>query len=341
MISIAQATTSHIRKVNVRRDLQEIADLIELCFAATLDDDGRDYLRHLRTAARDMAYLSWLQSAAERIATPLYGYVWEEDNRIIGNLSLVPMTRFGRITYLIANVAVHPQYRRRGIGRQLTQTAIDHLRRRGIESAWLQVRDDNPVAVHLYQSLGFQERARRTTWQSSASPAQTHLRAEGVTVHKRKLQDWGQQSALLQQIYPPEVAWNLPIKFSRLSPSPLNQVLRWLQNEPQQSWTARSGETPIGYLTWEPSRSSSDCLWLAAEPQHDEAAILSLLPHARRVLSRRGRPLSVNYPAGRGSEAFLRAGFAHHQTLIWMEVPLLTYPLKDMGGAASAPHSEA
>lgn len=322
MISIAQATTSHIRKVNVRQDLRDIADLIEMCFAATIDDDGRDYLRHLRMAARDMAYLSWLQSAAERIATPLYGYVWEEDNHIIGNLSLIPMNRRGRITYLIANVAVHPQYRRRGIGHQLTQTALDHLRRRGIESAWLQVRDDNPVAVHLYQTLGFQERARRTTWQSSASPALFHLRAAGVTVHKRKLQDWGQQSTLLQQVYPPEVSWNLPIKFSRLSPGLLNQALRWLRNEPQQNWTARSGETPIGYLTWEPMRSSSDVLWLAAEPQYDDAAILSLLSHARRALSRRGRPLSVNYPAGRGSEAFLRAGFAHHQTLIWMEALL-------------------
>ncbi len=171
-MTITQATTSPIRKVNIRQDLLEIADLIELCFAKTLDEDGREYLRQLRWTARDLNYLSWLQGAAERIAPPLYGLVWEENSRIIGNLSLIPLNRAGKLIYLIANVAVHPDYRQQGIGRLLTQEALEHLRQRGIDTAWLQVRDDNPIAYHLYRSLGFVERARRTTWISTpAAPA--------------------------------------------------------------------------------------------------------------------------------------------------------------------------
>jgi hypothetical protein len=130
------------------------------------------------------------------------------------------------------------------------------------------------------------------------------------------------QSALLHQIYPPDVAWNLPLNFSRLSPDPLNQLMRWFRGESQAHWVARRGETPIGFLSWEPMRASSDALWLAAPSEHEEAAILALLPFARTMLSGRGRALSVNYPAGHAQQAFMRSGFSNHQTLVWMTADL-------------------
>ncbi|MBE0699740.1 MAG: GNAT family N-acetyltransferase, partial [Anaerolineaceae bacterium] len=290
--------TTHIRKVNIHEDLLAVADLIEICFASTLDDDGRDYLRQLRWTARDASYLSWLQGAAERISMPLYGFVWEENGQIAGNLSLIPLYRRGKVFYLIANVAVHPDYRRRGIGRQLTQTALDHLRQRGIDSAWLQVRDDNPAAYDLYRSLGFTERARRTTWLASTTPPYLlrHL-TDGITIHPRHSEDWRQQSAWLRQVYPSEVSWNLPLHPARFSPGLWNRILSFIRGEEQEHWTARRGSDPIGFLTWEPLRTSTDLLWLAAPVQEEELAILSLLPYAREALSYRRRPLSINYPA--------------------------------------------
>ncbi len=300
-----------------------MAELIEICFADTLDEDGHDYLRQLRWSARESNYLYWLQGAAERLATPLYGFVWEEDGRIVGNLSLIPLYRRGKVTYLIANVAVLPDFRRRGIGRRLTETALDHLRQRGINSAWLQVRDDNPVAYDLYLSLGFIERARRTTWQASArQPLLLRQSSEGVSIHPRRHADWKQQSAWLHQVYPPEIAWNLPLYLSHFNPSPLNRLLVFLRDEGQKHWVARRGGETIGFLTWEPTRTSADVLWLAAPVQEEDQAILTLLPHVREALSHRYRTLSLNYPAGRGREAFSRTGFTHHQTLIWMSVPL-------------------
>lgn len=323
VITLTQTADSPIRKVNIRQDLLAVADLIEICFAQTLDDDGREYLRQLRWTARDMNYLSWLQGAAERISTPLYGFVWEENDRIIGNLSLIPLSRGGKLVYLIANVAVHPDFRRRGIGHLLTQEALSHLRQQGVKTAWLQVREDNPVAHHLYLSLGFVERARRATWQGGpfgGSPAVPFL--DGVNVVRRRSRDWERQLAWLRAIYPPDVKWNLPLNFSRLSPGPLKQLVRWLRGEEQAHWVALKGTTPIGFATWEPTRASSDSLWLATAPEHEAEAILSLLPYARSELSGRGRPLSVNYPAGRAIQAFSQAGFSHHQTLIWMSIAL-------------------
>jgi ribosomal protein S18 acetylase RimI-like enzyme len=323
MTAVTLQSQSHIRKVDIHEDLLAVADLIEVCFASTLDEDGRDYLRQLRWTARDSSYLSWLQGAAERISMPLYGFVWEENGRIIGNLSLIPLYRRGKLFYLIANVAVHPDYRRHGIGRQLTQTALDHLRQRGIDSAWLQVRDDNPAAYELYLSLGFVERARRTTWQASSNPPLL-LRQyyPEITILPRRGEDWQMQSTWLRQVYPSDVAWNLPLHLDQFSPDWLNRLICFLRGEEQRHWTACRGSEPIGFLTWEPVHTSTDMLWLAAPVQEEEQAILSLLPFAREALSHRHRSLSVNYPAGRGGEAFLRAGFAHHQTLAWMRIGL-------------------
>jgi ribosomal protein S18 acetylase RimI-like enzyme len=321
------STMSHIRKVNVRKDLPAIADLIEICFSDTLDEDGRLYLNHLRWAARDFNYLSWLQGAAERIASPLYGFVWEESGRIVGNLSLIPLYRQGQLYYLIANVAVHPNYRRRGIARQLTLAAVDHLVERGVDTAWLQVRDDNPVAFNLYQSLGFIERARRTNWLTNGSAPRPDLTPpQEISVRSRRSQDWNLQSAWLQQAYPPEVAWNLPLNLSKLSPDPLQHIIRWLSGDSLQHWAAYTmespGRGPIGFLTWEPMRLASDMLWLAANGQYEGQAVEALLLNARERLAGRRRSLSVNYPFGRSADAFIRAGFINQYNLVWMAIPI-------------------
>jgi ribosomal protein S18 acetylase RimI-like enzyme len=301
-------TTSHIRRLNVREDLSAVADLIEICFASTLDADGREYLRHLRWAARDAHYLSWLQNAAERLASPLYGYVWEESGRIVGNLSLIPIYRSGRITFLIANVAVHPDYRRRGIAHQLTERALEYVRQRGNHTVWLQVRVDNPAAY---------ARTRRTTWHSH-HPVVPILPA-GVTIQKRQGRHWPCHSHWLAETYPAEVAWNLSFSLSRFSPNIMSTLVGWLRGERREHWVARNGARPLGFVSWEAVPSLSDILWVAVSPEQEERVIQPLLAHVQQSLAGRNRNLSINYPAGRAREAFFNAGFVDHQTLIWME----------------------
>ena len=316
------ASTSHLRKISLRQDLSEVADLIELCFASTLDADGHEYLRHLRWAARDAYYLNWLQSAAERLSAPLNGFVWEEDGRIVGNLSLIPMMRSGKLFYWIANVAVHPDYRRRGIARQLTLKALAHLRERDIHSTWLQVRSDNPPAYNLYQSLGFVENLRRTAWLAHPASPVPQILESGTHVAHRRPQDWKQQDLWLRETYPPDVAWNLSLKISHFKPGLWQKLLRWLQGDSQQNWTILQDGRALGFASWEPANSNSDFIWVAAPSQVDCQALASLLVHTRLELRYRGKPLQVNYPAGRSEESFHRAGFQHHQTLVWMSVSL-------------------
>jgi [ribosomal protein S18]-alanine N-acetyltransferase len=55
----------------------------------------------------------------------------------------------------IHNVAVHTEFRRRGLGRRLLQQAITDARDRGSSRITLEVRTSNLPAQRLYESLGF------------------------------------------------------------------------------------------------------------------------------------------------------------------------------------------
>lgn len=55
----------------------------------------------------------------------------------------------------VHNLAVHPAYRRQGVGRSLLRAVIDDARRHGSGRVSLEVRKSNEAAQRLYQSLGF------------------------------------------------------------------------------------------------------------------------------------------------------------------------------------------
>ncbi len=61
----------------------------------------------------------------------------------------------------IATLAVHPQFRRRGIARQLIIISLQAAAEEGARSALLEVRAGNTGAIRLYQELGFVEVGRR------------------------------------------------------------------------------------------------------------------------------------------------------------------------------------
>src|SRR4030067_853875 len=96
-----------MRPLNVLRDLSTVADLIELCFSPTMDNDGQRYLSDMRRASWDDRFLRCASHVAETTSLPLTGDVWEQDGRIIRNASLIPVRDRGKRVYLIANVATH------------------------------------------------------------------------------------------------------------------------------------------------------------------------------------------------------------------------------------------
>ncbi|AHM57060.1 ABC-type nitrate/sulfonate/bicarbonate transport system, permease component RimI [Peptoclostridium acidaminophilum DSM 3953] len=55
----------------------------------------------------------------------------------------------------ITNIAVHPDFRNRGLGRAIVKGLIEESLKRKIEAMTLEVRISNETAIGLYKSLGF------------------------------------------------------------------------------------------------------------------------------------------------------------------------------------------
>jgi hypothetical protein len=82
------------------------------------------------------------------------GYIWVQDGNVIGNAS-VQRNAMRRDTWIIGNVATHPDHRNRGIAGQLIQACIDHATRRRASHVALQVTLGNENATRLYRQMGF------------------------------------------------------------------------------------------------------------------------------------------------------------------------------------------
>jgi ribosomal-protein-alanine N-acetyltransferase len=77
----------------------------------------------------------------------------------------------------ILNVAVHPEWRRRGIARRLVEVSLSEARRVGVGRAFLEVRRHNVAALTLYLELGFREAGVRRNYYGPGEDALVMERA--------------------------------------------------------------------------------------------------------------------------------------------------------------------
>ena len=78
----------------------------------------------------------------------------------------------------VMNVAVHPDYRRRGIAESLIEVLIRELKNRGSHALMLEVRDSNEPAIALYEKLGFQQVGLRKNYYHNPKEHARILRKE-------------------------------------------------------------------------------------------------------------------------------------------------------------------
>lgn len=74
-----------------------------------------------------------------------------DQDRIVGICGVKKIFEEGEIS----NVAVHPDYRGRGVSRRMLEMLIREAREGGVESFTLEVRAGNRPAIRLYESFGF------------------------------------------------------------------------------------------------------------------------------------------------------------------------------------------
>jgi GNAT superfamily N-acetyltransferase len=160
--TIANNQASGARPIDISRDSGQIIALLDQAFGPLPSGRGQ---RMLISPAG--AHLSSVLGPRFRdyLGRAVPGFVWEESGRIVGTMSLLAARKPGK--YLVANVAVHPDYRRRGIGTRLMNASMDYIRKQGGQEILLQVERDNKAANRLYADLNFSFLGEVNNWTAS------------------------------------------------------------------------------------------------------------------------------------------------------------------------------
>jgi ribosomal-protein-alanine N-acetyltransferase len=97
---------------------------------------------------------------AEELQNPLAVFFVAEDvetERSLGYIGMHHILDEG----LIANIVVHPGYRRMGIGTRLVNEVIEYAKKHDIKRLTLEVRASNAPAIALYENMGFKKEGVR------------------------------------------------------------------------------------------------------------------------------------------------------------------------------------
>ncbi len=316
-----------IRPVNLRTDLGSLADLLELAFASAMDSSGRAAVREMRSLSHLGPGLNLLANLSDLAQGMSTGFVWVESDRLVGNVSVYPAAASGLLahTWVIANVAVHPDYQRRGIATALMQASLELVRRRGGRQAVLQVDADNDTARRLYQRLGFVEERAWISWKRALTLSRPPPMVNGPYITHRRGREWRAEYALAQRAFPAErggLGWLRPLHPRYFRPTLRQQLTNWINfraverlairaDEPDRLLAALWIETGLAY--------SSVQLTLLVDPDYeglyDEALINTAV---RRFGSTQA--LTLEHPADREttSAVLRRYGFSARRQVVHM-----------------------
>lgn len=105
---------------------------------------------------------SWtLDSFTKELTNPLAKYIVAKyDDKTVGFAGVWTIVDEGHIT----NIAVHPDYRKKGIGSQLVNSLIEHSSKWGCNALTLEVRASNTPAKNLYKKFDFVEEGIRKNY---------------------------------------------------------------------------------------------------------------------------------------------------------------------------------
>jgi GNAT superfamily N-acetyltransferase len=318
-LSVSSSKDQGLRPVDLRRDLRAIARLMEICFSDTLDQNGRGAVREMEQLSHSGPLL-WLIGAM----APQWqmGFVWLENGYVVGNVS-TQMSEYDRGTWLIANVAVHPDFRRRGIATALTKAALDLSSRSRAHRTLLQVHQHNATAFNLYHALGFNPVTTRSTWERASVLEPPQPAAADYDLRPARRDEWEGDFNLAAQYRPAGFNWLRPLRQDDWRPSYWRSFQQFISGIRHEHWLAVS--KPDGQL-------AGACYLLTGQGSHDEIDLLvspghqgrlerPLLALGLRRLGRRPWSLRIDHPTPDPSaeEVFMEFGFRRLQTLIWME----------------------
>ncbi len=103
------------------------------------------------------------------------GVVAEDESLVVGFLTGMAVVD----EFHLHNLAVHPDFRGRGIARCLLEAIESLCRQRNLRRILLEVREDNEAARHLYLGMGFKAEGTRKDYYSPGKNAYMYIKHLG------------------------------------------------------------------------------------------------------------------------------------------------------------------
>ncbi len=228
-VNTRRGSRDGLQPFDMQRDLLQLANLMELAFQSELDLTANPIVTEMRQLARSGPLL-WIFNASFRVLSPfLAGYVWIADGQLVGNVSLTRESA-QPATWSISNVAVHPDFRQRGIARQLMLAALQEARRKGAHWVILEVQTDNAPARQLYLGLGFQIYDTVAELSLAVDKQAERWPTSSLPVRESHPQDWPSVCHLLRAATPEAVQEVRPIRCSHYRPTIRRSLEHWLDS---------------------------------------------------------------------------------------------------------------
>jgi len=319
-----QKLETGIRPFDISRDLRAVAELISVAFASELDGRGSAALREMRTMSHFGGLLGVLNRSTGEFNDLLHGYVWVEQGHVIGNITVQRADKYAT-RWQIANVAVAPGFRGRGISRRLMEVAIDHATRAGGLWVVLQVYESNTVARSLYDSLGFEQVGGTMDLYAPKAP-----RIEQYTPHplikRYTVSDWQPLYELVNHQVGKQAQWWRSIKRTDFQPAFEERIAEWFWHVAGRGTTYRRAiqESPRfeAALTLEARNWQGEHnLQLWVRPEHYDVFDRALIDWALWRLQDYPRwPIrtSINTDHTQAIDYLVRSGFVPQRTLLTM-----------------------
>jgi ribosomal protein S18 acetylase RimI-like enzyme len=240
-----------LRRMDPARDMADIADVIEVAFFNELSPGGHLIMRDLRLL-NTLGPLIWVVTRAiPSMRNLLGGYVWEEDGRVIANTTLTRADERGR-HWVVSNVAVLPEYRRRGIARAMMEATIEYVRQQGGKRIMLQVHCDNKGAKTLYKGLGFDYVETVTEMRSHYIRRTAFSHPSNVVVCQPEAKRWQDAYEVASAAIPSTVQKIRPLRvenFRLEAPSLMQRLRHILFGTPLEHWWVEVDGNLMGLLT--------------------------------------------------------------------------------------------
>lgn len=273
-----------IRALKLPGDLLPLADMLVQTFQypenpewSVQSDEEEDISREIRSLKRIWPLLRMAQWVSKPLRDLIRGFVWEESGRI--GAVVIAQRRGSSNTWTIGTVGVLPEFRRRGLARQLLTKTLDDIRRRGGTHIALGVIDKNVPAYSLYRSLGFEHYSSQVEFNLTPQEnREQHSCPANYSECVLDRFDWEKRYDLAKRISPPEVTKYDPVETGRFKNPAVVRLIaplldRMRKRIEKRSLFRKAGTIVghVGYRTTATQKGTSS-IWAQLDPEHSELA---------------------------------------------------------------------